>query len=174
MQIFITGEKFPCDVAEGLSAYFDGSRIHLVVGYDNIKESEFEGFMNEEIEFYLSYVNNVFFLCLKIKSFIDLSDVALFIDIQDKDLDLIKKGDMSYPVYMFLVDTSDNTFMGARVLGLSNEMSHNMSLVLKGMNGHYPNMQQYRKNAKYVMSKLKTEEIKNLSFSEYKSKPIVF
>lgn len=170
MEKFVVGEKFPYEVKEGLSAYFDGNSINIVLGYAKITRGEHEAFRNNQIEFYLSYINNTFFLCIKSDNLIDYSDAALLLDIKGK-LRLIGKGDESYPVLMFLVDTSTGIFMGARVLGLSNEASQNMSTILKAMEGKYPTMEEYRNNARGVMGSLTTESIRNLAFSEYVSDP---
>jgi hypothetical protein len=172
MEMYIEGERFPHEVKEGLSGYFDGNSVNIVLGYDKVTEGEYKAFRENEIEFYLSYINKTFFICIRADNLIDLSDAAIYLDIKG-ELRLVEKGEESYPVHMFLVDTSTNTFLGARILGISNEASRNMSAVLKGMEGDYPSLDEYKENATSVMGMLKTENIKELAFSEYKSKPSI-
>lgn len=172
MEMFVVGEKFPRMVNEGVTAVFDGNKIEVIIGLRNISESEHRGFMNGEIEFYLSYVNDVFFLCMRVEELMDLSDMPVRIAVDNGVKPrAVHKGREGYPVFVFLVDAKTEIHKGTRVIGLSNDMSRNLNLVLEDMKGIYPEIEEYDKNCLRTMGMLSTEQIKNFAFSEYKSSP---
>ena len=171
MQRFCVGEEFPIKIKDGISASFRGSRMDHLIGLNRISKKEVESFNSGEIKIYLSKVNDVIFLLTEIEGVLAVSDAPLLLDIIDEDYSPIPKGDMSYLLNIFLVDTSDNMLKGMRVIGLSNDLSHKLSIIVDGMMDKNLDLDEYAKTSKYVQSKMSSEGMADMAFGNYTSKP---
>lgn len=171
MQRFCVGEEFPIKIKDGISASFRSYRIDHLIGLKHISKNEAESFNSGEIKVYLSKVNDVIFLLTEIEGVLAVSDAPLLLDIIDEDYSPIPKGDMSYLLNIFLVDTSDNILKGMRVIGLSNDLSNKLSIIVDKMIDKNFDLDQYAKTSKYVQSKMSSEAIADIAFGSYTSKP---
>lgn len=171
MQRFCVDEEFPIKINEGISASFRGSRIDYLIGLEGITSKEIESFRNGEIKIYLSKINGVIFLLAEIDGVLAVSDAPLLLDIVNGDYSPIEKGDMSYLLNVFLIDTSTNILKGMRVIGLSNDISNKLSIILDKMIDKNIDLYEYAQTSIYVQSKMSSQAMADVSFGSYISKP---
>lgn len=168
------GKEFPLTkINNGLMFDFrEDTGFVLFVGLANVDEKEVELFKKGTLNLSLSYVDEIIFLLLEMRGFIENSDAPFHIGLSKEPLESFKldKNETSYGLSIYLVDIIDNTLKAIRVVGLGENFSDILYQMVEHQSREKLDIDKYNMKLHNIFMSMTPVDIQKLSKANYTTK----
>lgn len=168
MITFEVDKPFQFEIRDRVFFDFKENGFHLPIGLRNITPEEIDSFKNGKINMDIAFINNIIFIVFEIEGILNLSDVPFHIALSTAPLENLelKDGEV-YGLYMFLIDSKDNTLKAMRLISLSEEFSHTLKSLIDKQLEEYFNMGDYQRKLIEVYSNMSPQDLKEMSLAHF-------
>lgn len=165
------GKNFPLTkVCEGSMVDLKEEGLVVFIGLDDIIEKEIENFRKKQLTLDIAYINDIIFFVLNIDEFI-ISDIPFHTGLirpeSSRNTVIKRSPENIYNLHIYLVDIVDNTLKAMRFIGLTEEFSSIVEMLLNKQMEKEFNKKEYSKNLKNLINKFSIDNIREASTGKF-------